>query len=77
MNQSEDNAFTEADFLYDKEVVCPLCEKKIKVRVVKRSGLRLIKKTATPFHTINTLIPSFMMSGCATTVDMQLWSPYF
>ncbi|MEQ8174479.1 MAG: DUF2225 domain-containing protein [Syntrophomonadaceae bacterium] len=44
MNQSEDNAFTEADFLYDKEVVCPLCEKKIKVRVVKRSGLRLIRR---------------------------------
>lgn len=44
MNQSEDNFFTEADFLYDKEVVCPLCQQKITVRVVKRSGLRLIRK---------------------------------
>lgn len=44
MNQSEDNSYTEADFLYDKEIDCPLCEHKIKVRVVKRSGLRLIRK---------------------------------
>lgn len=44
MSQSEENTLTEADFLYDKEVVCPLCAKKIKVRVVKRSGLRLIKQ---------------------------------
>lgn len=44
MNQDADNAFTEADFLYDKEIECPLCETKIKIRVVKRSGLRLIKQ---------------------------------
>ncbi|MEN6350834.1 MAG: DUF2225 domain-containing protein [Syntrophomonas sp.] len=44
MNQSEDNSFKETDFLYDKEVDCPMCDKKIKVRVVKRSGLRLISR---------------------------------
>lgn len=32
---------SELDFLYNKQVVCPVCEQKVDVRVVKRTSLRL------------------------------------
>lgn len=40
-----------ADFLYDRKVVCPVCNKDIKIRAVKTSGIRVVSRD-TDFMTV-------------------------
>ena len=40
-----------ADFLYDRKVVCPVCNKDIRIRSVKTSGIRIVSRD-TDFMTI-------------------------
>jgi uncharacterized protein len=45
------NNSTPADFLYDRKVICPVCNKDIKIKSVKTSGIRIISRD-TDFMTL-------------------------
>lgn len=44
MSQNKPTGKTESDYLYNKTVVCPICNTKVTVKVVKTTSLRLISR---------------------------------
>jgi uncharacterized protein len=59
MKQAVKQELTELDFLYDKQVVCPICEQKVKVRVVKRTSLRMTGRESDSMPTYKYINPLF------------------
>ncbi|WP_051623445.1 DUF2225 domain-containing protein [Clostridium hydrogeniformans] len=57
--KAEESKPTESSLLYNRTVICPVCDNQFKVRAVKVSAPRMVKKDSDFFITYNNINPYF------------------